>query len=229
MSAANRSSELRLYASEDVTANAKKVLLQASNANFAMSGPQNMKFDFASFQITDSAGGSYYNVDSRFNAVESSLVANNAANSAAAAAVAVDLAAETVARQAQDTVLGNNISGEISARATAVQAVASALDVQEAKQVADLTASNASVAGEISNRQTADSAEAALRVAGDAALAIQISTLIGASTPAALQNLTAIVNAFQGADTTHTAQLASLITRMNLVESHLNELINSGL
>ena len=218
-----------LYASEDKSQNDKKVHFQASNANFSMSGPQAMKFDFDSFQITDQYQGTLYDVGGRFIALEADVSANDASQSAAIAAVAADVAAETVARTAQDTVLANNISSEISARATAVQAVQDALDVQEAKQASDLANTNTSMAAEVSDRQAGDAAEAAARIAADDALQLQITTLLGANTPASLQNLTAIVNAFQGQDVTHTSAIASLVTRMDEVEGILNELLNSGL
>jgi hypothetical protein len=225
----NRSSEIKLYASEDVTQNDKLVRLQTSNADFAASGAQAMKFDFASFQITDSAGGTYYNVNTRFGAIESDVSANLASGNAATAAVASGLAAELVARAAQDTVLGDQISAEISARASAVTAVANALDVQEAKQAAELVTSNAAMTSEISNRTAGDATEAAARTAADDALQLQITTLLGANTPAALQNLTAIVTAFQGQDVTHTSAIASLVTKIAAVEATLNELVNAGL
>ena len=225
--AANRSSELRLYALEDMSQAAKMVKFQASNADFSAVGPQDMKFDFGSLQIKD--GGSYYNVSSRFGSIEGDITANDAARTAATSAVAADLAAEGVARAAQDVVLGNQISSEIAARATAVTAVADALDVQELKQVNDDAAQSVAMAAEISARTAGDAAEVAARGLAIDALQLQITTLLGASTPAALQNLTAIVNAFQGQDQTHTSALASLLTKMDAVEATLNELVNSGL
>ena len=227
--AANRSSELRLYALEDMSQLDKMVKFQASNVDFSAAGPQAMKFDFDSFQITDSYGGTLYDVTSRFSSIEGDIIANNTTQSAASNAVAVDLAAETVARAAQDTVLGNQISSEIAARATAVQAVADALDVQELKQLNEDAAQTAAVAAEVSARQAGDAAEAAARQSAVDSLQLQITTLLGANTPAALQNLTAIVNAFQGQDVTHTSAIAALVTKMDAVEATLNELVNSGL
>jgi hypothetical protein len=226
---ANRSSELRLYALEDMSVAANMVRFQASNADFSAEGPQAMKFDFGSVQITDSYGGTLYNVTSRFGSIEGDVTGNNTTQTAATAAVAADLAAEGVARAAQDVVLGNQISSEIAARATAVTAVADALDVQELKQLNEDAAQTAARATEISNRTAGDAAEAAARTAADNALQLQITTLLGANTPAALQNLTAIVNAFQGQDVTHTSAIASLVTKIAAIEATLNELVNSGL
>jgi hypothetical protein len=223
----NRSNELRLYALEDMSQADKMVKFQASNADFLASGPQAMKFDFGSMQIKES--GAYYNLSTRIGGIESDVSGNNTTLTASVAAVAANLAQEGVDRAAQDVVLGNQISSEIASRATAVQAVGDALDVQEAKQVADDAARIAAISAEASTRQTNDASEAAARAAADAALQLQITTLLGANTPAALQNLTAIVNAFQGTDATHTAQVASLVSRLDIVEGLLNELVNAGI
>ena len=226
--AASRSSELNLYASEDKSDNDKRVQFSCSNADFAMGGEQAAKMSFATFQIKGESD-QFYDVTTRIAAVEADVANNNTSGSGATAAVAADLAQEQVDRAAQDTVLGNQISAEISSRATADQAIQDALDVQEAKQASDLVNTNAAIASETSDRQTAVSAEATARAADIAGLQAQLTNLIGASTPAALQNLSAIVAAFQGADTNHTSQIASVVTRMDSVEALLNQLVNAGL
>ena len=224
---ASRSSELRLYASEDKADDAYRVLLNTSVTDFEVSGAQSIKFDFADMQIKDS--GAYYNVTSRIAAVESQQSSDVAAHAASIAANAAAIAQEQVDRQSGDTGLANQITAEINSRTSAVQAVQDALDVQELKQVNDDAAQSAALAQEVSDRQAAVSAEAALRVSDVAGLQQQITTLIGNATPADLQNLSAIVAAFQGADTNHTSQLASLVTRMTAAEAILNSLLNSGL
>jgi len=224
--AANRSNELRLYALEDMTDNDKRVSMQCSNADFEISGEQAYKLDFASINIKSS--DQYYDVSARFAQIEGDVTGNNTALSASVAANAAAIAQEQVDRQAQDTVLSNTISAEVSARATAVQAVQDEVDAQEVKQQNDHTAQAASLTQEVSDRQAAVSGEAAARAADIAALQQQITTLIGAGTPAQLQNLAAIVAAFQNADTSHTAQLASLVSRMDTIESAVGELTNQS-
>ena len=225
--AANRSNELRLYALEDMTDNDKRVSMQCSNADFEISGEQAYKLDFASINIKG-ASDQYYDVSARFAQIEGDVTGNNTALSASVAANAAAIAQEQVDRQAQDTVLSNTISAEVSARATAVQAVQDEVDAQEVKQQNDHTAQAASLTQEVSDRQAAVSGEAAARAADIAALQQQITTLIGAGTPAQLQNLAAIVAAFQNADTSHTAQLASLVSRMDTIESAVGELTNQS-
>ena len=227
MAALNRSSELNLFAAEDQAEDAYKVQMAASVTDFQLSGPQSAKFDFASMEIKD--GATYYNLTDRIAAAESQQSGDSAALAASVAANQTAIAQEQVDRQAQDTVLGNQISSEISARATAVQAVQDALDLQEQKQSDDDAAQSTALAAEISDRQAAVSAEAAARAADVANLQQQITTLIGDTTPEALQNLSAIVNAFQGQDVTHTSAIADLVTKMDAVEATLNQLVNAGL
>jgi len=192
-----------------------------------MSGAQALKFNFDSFQIEN--GGAYYNVSDRFSSIETDIIDNHSVNTGASDGVAADLAAEQVARQAADTALGNQISAEVSARATAVQAVQDALDVQEAKQASDLVNQNDALAAEISDRQTAVAAEAASRQTQVDGLQNQITTILGVNTPADLQNLSAIVQSFQGMDNVHTDGIAALVTRISAVEAVLNDLVEAGL
>ena len=125
--AASRSSELMLYAAEDKSDNDLKVHFQASSADFVCSGSQDMKFDFGSFQIKG-ASDQYFNVQTRFEAAEAQQSSDAGALATSVAANQTAIAQEQVDRAAQDTVLGNQISAEISARATAVQAVQDELD-----------------------------------------------------------------------------------------------------
>jgi len=227
MAAASRSCEINLYALEDKLEDAYRVQMATTVTDFELSGPQSAKFDFASMQIKD--GASYYNLTDHIAAAESQQSGDSASLAASVAANQAAIAQEQVDRQAQDTVLGNQISSEISARATAVQAVQDALDLQEQKQSDDDTAQSTALAAEISDRTAAVSAEAAARTADVAGLQGQLTNLVGANTPGALQNLSAIVTAFQGADVTHTSALASLVTRMDAVEALLNQLVSAGL
>ena len=225
---ANRSNELRLYALEDMADDQKRVSMQATNTDFVISGEQSYKLDFGSVNIKG-ASDQYYDVTARFAQIESDAIANNGGLATSVAANQVAIAAEQVDRQAQDVVLGNLISAETNARATSVQAVQDALDIQEQKQADDDTAQSQALAQEISDRQAAISGEATSRATDVASLQNQITTLIGASTPAQLQNLAAIVAAFQSADTNHTAQLASLVSRMDTTEAILEQLTNVSL
>ncbi len=223
---ANRANELRLYALEDMADNLKRVSMQCTNADFEISGEQAYKLDFASINIKGASA--YYDVTARFAQIEGDVTGNNTALNASVAANSASIAQEQVDRQAQDVVLTNTISAEVAARATAVQGVQDEIDAQETKQQNDHTAQGASLTQEVSDRQAAVSGEAAARAAAIAALQQQITTLIGAGTPAQLQNLAAIVTAFTGADTSHTAQLASLVSRMDTMESAVGELINQS-
>ena len=128
---ASRSAFLNLYASEDKSDDDKRVAFAASNADFDISGAQDAKFDFNSYQFSKMESGSKvsYDLETRFAAIEND--SSSATNAAAITQLQTDLATEQNARQSGDTSNANSITAETNARVAAVQAVQDVLDVQE--------------------------------------------------------------------------------------------------
>ena len=225
--AANRSSELNLFALEDQTDDSYKVQMATTITDFELSGPQSAKFDFAAMEIKD--GGSYYNLTSRIAAAESQQSGDQATLLASVQQNAADIAQGAVDRTSGDVGLQNQITAEISSRTTSVQAVQDALSALEIKQADDDTSQAQAVAAEASSRTQGLSAEAAARASQVAGLQQQITNLLGNSTPEGLQSLSAIVQAFQGQDVSHTSAISSLVTRMDAVEALLEQTLNVDL
>ena len=224
MASSSRTSELKLYASEDKSVDEKRVDIDVSNADCKFEGAQDFKIDFASYKFKKSTGATreYYDLESRFVAIETDSSA--ATNAAAIAQLQTDLAAEAVSRQSADTTNSNAISAEVSARATAVQAVQDALDVQEAKQETDKAAHEAAIAQEVSDRQTAVAAEAASRAADVASLQGQITAILGGALAEDLNSLSEVISAYQSGDTTLANQAAGMLTRLDAIEAILAQL-----
>ena len=225
-STAFRSSELFLYAKEDVTDSSKQYKIDVSNADVKMSGPQDCKMEFASYKFKK-ADDSFFDLETRFDALESDT--GVATNAAAIAALQADLAAEQVARQAADTSNSNSISAEVSARVAAVAGVQSALDAQEAKQETDKAGHEAAIAQEISDRQAAVAAEAASRASDVAGLQSQITNVLGGALAEDLNSLSEIIAAYQAGDTTLANQAASMLQRIADLEAVVNELTSQSL
>ena len=101
--AASRSSYINLFAKEDKSNNAYKAQLEVSEADVAWEGVQDLALDFNSYQFSKMVSGSkiVYDLETRFDALESD--ATGANNATAIAALQTDLAAEVVARQSLDT------------------------------------------------------------------------------------------------------------------------------
>ena len=223
---ANRSSYLNLYASEDKTDNDKRIEFAASNADFDVSGAQDVKFDFNSYQFSKMVSGAKvsYDLETRFADIENDSSSSN--NAAAITQLQADLAAEQTARISADTTNSNNITAEISARATAVQAVQDALDVQESKQVADDAAQSTALAAEIADRQSAVSAEATARASDVAGLQSQITNILSNADPAAIDSLAEILSHLTSEDTTILAAVAAAQSKADANEARLDELLN---
>ena len=229
MAASARCSELFLYAKEDPSVDDKKFEIDVSNADVQISGPQDAKFDFGSYKFrkTEGAEQVYYDLETRFVALESD--SSSATNAAAITQLQSDLAAEAVSRQSADTSNSNAITAEVSARTTAVAAVQSALDVQEAKQESDKAAHEAAIAQEVSDRQAAVAAEAASRATDIAGLQSQITNVLGGALAEDLNSLSEIISAYQAGDTTLANQAAGMLSRISALESVVNELTNQSL
>ena len=184
-----RSSNLYLYASEDVTVDDKKVSVDVSNAEVDFLGPQDIKFDFQSYKFKKD--DSFYDLETRFAAIEGD--GSSATNATAISQLQTDLAAEQVARQSGDTSNSNSISAEVTARTTAVAGVQSSLDSQIATQQANHATALAAVQQEVSDRQTAVAAEAASRASDVAGLQSQITNVLGGALAADLDSLSEII------------------------------------
>jgi hypothetical protein len=222
----SRSAYLNLYATEDKTDNDKRVAFAASNADFDVSGAQDAKFDFNSYQFSKMESGSKvaYNLETRFTAIEND---NSSANNAAAISqLQVELAGEQTARISADTSNANNITSEISARTGADQVIADALDVQEAKQVVDDAARSAAITQEISDRQAAVSAEAGSRASDVAGLQNQIASILSNVDPALIDSLAELLSHVNAADASLIAAVAASQAKADANEARLDELLN---
>ena len=224
----NRSSQIDLYASEDVSDDSKKFQMMTTNAAVDFSGAQSAKFDFADYQFKD-ANGDYFFLQSRFTQVENDVSSNNTAVTSDITALQQADAAEQTARISKDTELENSIQSEIAARTTAVQAVQASLTAQIAAQQAAAQAASDARAQMTSDQQAAVAAETAARVADIAAVNQSIANVIGASTPEHLNDLSEIIAAYTSSDTQLAQQAAGILTRLAAVESTLNALVNSSL
>ena len=223
---ANRSSVLNLYASEDKSDNDKRVEFSASNADFDISGAQDLALDFNAYQFSKMVSGAKvtYDLETRFDAIESD--ATGANNAAAISQLQVDLASEQNARISADTSNSNAVTAETNARVAAVQAVQDALDVQEAKQVTDDAAQSTALAAEIADRQTAVSAEASSRASDIAGLQSQISNILSNSDAAALDSLAEVLSHLTSEDTSILAAVATAQALADSNKQRLDELLD---
>ena len=212
-----RSSQINLYAVEDKSDNDKKFDIETSNADVKFEAAQAMKMKFASYEFYENS--TYFDLGSRFSALESSTV--GADNASAIAQLQADLAAEQTSRLSADTANSNSITAEVSARTTAVQAVQNALDVQEAKQESEKTASDAAIAQEVTDRQAAVTAEQQRAEAAESALGVRIDNIISNTDPASLDSLSELLTAFQSADSSLSDSIAAALVRLTAVEDQL--------
>ena len=220
MAAANRVSNINLYAVEDKNDNDKKFEIECVNADVKFEAAQAGKFKFSSYEFYE--GASYFDLGSRFSSLENDTTGSD--NAAAITQLQSDLAAEAVSRQSADTQNSNSISAEVSARTTAVQAVQDALDVQEAKQESDRAASDAAIAAEAVSRSAAVSAEQARAEAAEAALGVRIDNVISNADPASLDSLSELLTAYQAADSSLGDSIAAALVRIQALEDQFAEL-----
>ena len=220
MAAANRVSNLNLFAVEDKVDDSKKFEIEASMTDVKFEAAQDGKFKFSSYNFYD--GAAYWSLDSRFSSLENDSTGSD--NASAIAQLQADLASETVSRQSADTANSNSITAEISARTTAVQAVQDALDVQEAKQQSDKDATDAAISQEATDRQASVSAEQQRAEAAEAALGLRIDNVIGASQPENLDSLKELVDAYTAADSSLGNSIAAALVRIQALEDKLSEL-----
>ena len=178
MASAARSSNVNLYAFEDKADNDKKFEIEASNADVKFEAEQGAKFKFSAYEFWE--GAAYYNLETRFNAIESDPAAAN--NAAAIVLLQAADATEQNARVAGDLARENATNAEIAARVLADAGIQGALDTQEAKQEAEKTATDAAVVQEVSDRQAAVSAETARAQAAEAAISQQIANVLSNDT-----------------------------------------------
>ena len=215
--ASARSSQINLYAVEDKSDDDKKFDIETTNADVKFEAAQAMKMKFSSYEFYE--GAAYFDLGSRFSALESSTV--GADNSAAIAQLQADLAAESTSRLSADTANSNSITAEVSARTTAIQQVQNALDVQEAKQESEKTASDAAIAQEVSDRQAAVTAEQQRAELAEQALGTRIDNIISNTDPASLDSLSELLTAFQSADSSLSDSIAAALVRLTAVEDQL--------
>ena len=87
-------------------------------------------FDFAEYQFRKQSDDSVFNLETRFQGIEDD--ATGANNAAAISQLQIDLAAEQVARQSQDTTNANLISAETTARTDADGVLQQNIDAEAA-------------------------------------------------------------------------------------------------
>ena len=220
MAAANRVSNLNLYALEDKADDTKKFEVETSMTDVKFEAQQSAKFKFSDYSFYD--GAAYWDLSSRFAALEND--SSGSDNAAAIAQLQADLASEAVSRQSGDTANSNSITAEVSARTTAVQAVQDALDAQEAKQESDKAATNAAISQEITDRQSAVSAEQQRAEAAEQQLGVRIDNVIGAAQPEALDSLKELVDAYTQADSSLGDSIAAALVRIQALEDKMTEL-----
>ena len=227
---ADRSSSLFLYASEDKADDDHKFSIAAAQAAITFAAPsageQDFKADFKSYQFRK-ADDSYFNLETRFGAIEGDQASAN--NAAAITALQADLATEQNARVSGDGALTLSVNAEVTARIAAVAACQADVDQNEADADAAFAVVAGTVTQEIADRVSAVSAEAAARVAAVASLQSQITNILSDATPQVLDDLASIVAAFQSADSTLTGALAALTTRMAAAEAVINEALGQSL
>ena len=221
--AANRSSYINLYASEDKSDNGYRVEMAASQADFQVKGVQDIMFDFAQYQFKKQ-DDSVFDLETRFSALESDAVPGN--NSAAIAQLQVDLATESNARQSGDLTNSNAITAETNARVTAVQAVQDALDVQEAKQENDRAASDAAIAQEVTDRQAAIAAEATARASDIAGLQSQITNILSNADPSLIDSIAELLSHITAEQNTLLGLVQAAQQKADACEARLDELLN---
>ena len=226
MAGASRSSELHLYAAEDKVDDNYKFSMTNAQAQFLVAAQQDMKFDAPNY-VYAGAENTSFNLESRFDALETDQGVSN--NATAIAALQQDLAAELVARQGADTTNANATTAETSARVAADDTAAAARTAEAAARVAGDATLDAKIDTEISDRATAVSAEAAARAAAVTGIQTQITNILSNATPGSLDSLAEIVAAFESADSTLTGTLSTISAKVDALEAVVNELVNSGL
>jgi hypothetical protein len=173
-------------------------------------------------------------------AVQADLTSEVSRALAAEAAIQAEVDAEEVARAAGDAQLTSDLADEVSRATAAETALQGEIDAEELARAAADTALEADIAAEEVRALAAEAAlqsdlsdETAARIAGDATLTAdlsaevvrataaeaglqsQISSIISNVDPAALDSLTEIVDAFQGADGYILDSLAALSSGTN--------------
>ncbi len=224
---AQRSSELMLYAGEDVSDASKLFKIDVANAQVEFSCAQDMKFDGA-VKFKDS-GDQYFDISTKCEALQTEVDAAEAAHATDLATLQAADAAESNARASADTGLQNAVDAEVAARVTAVGTVTTNLAAQVVAQQANHATAIAGTAAEEASRIAAVAAEAALRVSDVSGLQAQISALLANTDSTALNSLQEIVTAYQQGDTTLASQAATMIARLGVIEGILNEALNAGI
>lgn len=162
------------------------------------------------------------NLTAALNSESSSRASADSANSsainneqiraqAAEATLTTNLAAEVTSRQEADSELQSSINSEASTARSAESANASAIAAEEARAQGVEAALQTAITNEGTARQAAVAGEAASRAAAIATLQGSVNDILSNTDADALDSLSEIVEAFQGADATLTEAITSAL------------------
>ena len=204
----SRSSFINLYSSEDVSDDSKKVRMDAKSADFTWSGVQELKMDFGAFKLKQSGQADYYDLESRFAAIEGDQSSSN--NAAAITQLQQDLAAETTSRTSGDTSNSNLIASETTARTTADQTLQANIDAEAVAARAAEQANATAIASEAASRAAAVSAEEQARVAAVASLQSQITNILSNADASVIDSIAELLNKVDTEDASLLAAIQAL-------------------
>ena len=206
MASAARSSNVNLYAFEDKADNDKKFEIEASNADVKFEAEQGAKFKFSAYEFWE--GAAYYNLETRFNAIETDPAAGD--NAAAIVLLQAADATEQNARVAGDLARENATNAEIAARVAADSVIQASLDAQTLKQESDRIASDAAIANEVTERTVAIGVEQSARALDVAGLQQQITNVLGNADPAVIDSISELLSHVDANDASLLAAVAAL-------------------
>jgi hypothetical protein len=225
--ASSRSSQVDLYASEDLVDDAYRVRFENKQAEFKFSGAQSMKMDFPQYNFAGATQPEDFELVARFAAIEGDSASID--NAAAIVLLQQADAAEATARASADTILSNSIAAEISRASTAEVAVDVKVDSETQSRIAADGVVQANLDAEAAARVSAVASEAQSRAADVSALQSQISNLLANTDAVALNSLAELVAAYEAGDSSLAVQAAGILTRLAAAEAVINDLVNAGL
>ena len=188
-------------------------------------GGRPLKFYADSFKFYNGGAtpGPGYDLKDRFDDVESDMTAVTSSATSNASAVAAEAARAQQAEgaNAAAVAVANAARGALQSTLVAADAVlTAAVSAEAVSRIAGDTA-------EASARASAITVEQQRAVAAEASLQGQITNILGTS-PAHLDSLQEVVQAFQSADGTLSGTVGSMETRLAVIEALMDQLLNQS-